>query len=795
MENTRENYNTLNNESAREMSLREKREAYHKERAERLQNREFNYIKQSLKRDLSGRPTVPEGDLTVFGLLGKFVGKTVAVVLVIVLIIMSLLSSLLIGIMVGYISTATEVPSSLFTISEQTSYLYDAKGKQIAALTGGNNINREVVEYQEISNTYIDEAFMAIEDRTFETNIGIDPRRIAGAVISTLTNAGESSYGGSTITQQTVKMLTGDDEVSYQRKVQEWYRAVRLTEQLSKAEIMSLYLNLVPMGNSYVGIQTAAKAYFGKEAKDLNLAECALLAGIPKSPASYNPRTELGRKNAQRRQRVVLSSMLEVGFITADEFEQSINYELKYHDAEPEISSTDILSYFAEFAIEQVTSDLIKAGYSKQVASNMVQNGGLQIFSTLDPEAQNKLDELFLDARNFQSNPAAFINQPEVPQSGMVILDNKENTIVAMQGGYGEKEANLVLNRATDITRQPGSAFKPLASYAPAIELDLITGATIVKDQPVALNLSDPAKLWPQNAYLSYYGNITVREALKISSNVPAVKLLHEVGVDTSKSYLKQMGIDLSNDPASLSIGIGSLGYGVSPLQMANAFQTFTNGGLYAEAKAYSKVLDSNGNVLLENDPKFEQVFSPETSYMMIKLMEEVWRAPRNGVRFRGTLAHLSPFTNANGESIATAGKTGTTDDFQDEWGVMLSPYYTLATWFGFDNRIKRSVLSTYDYLNIHNVSVKILDFMHADKEEADWVQPAGIIELDINPYTGFVANKGASYKFTEYFKANSEITPSRRSPNDKDSPSINYLKTDAISNYYRNFAYNGGYQ
>lgn len=781
----------MDKDNKNNLSLGERRKLYQKEQEEKLQNKEMAYLKNSIRRDMSGRPKVASNDLTTAGLLGKFAGKSVLIGIVIILIIMALIGSTLIGILVGYIATAKEVPSSLFTITQQTSYLYDKNGEQIAALTGDSNINRELIDYSQVSQTYIDEAFIAIEDRTFNTNIGIDPRRIAGAAISTLANLGDSAHGGSTITQQTVKMLTGDNEVSYQRKVQEWYRAVRLTEQLPKAKIMNLYLDLVPMGNNYVGVGSAAKAYFGKEAKDLNLAESALLAGIPKSPASYNPRTELGRKNIQRRQRIVLQAMLSVGFITSDQFEDAINYEIVYSNEDISFTGNEINSYFEEFVIEQVTRDLANSGkYTAAEAYSLVQNGGLHIHTSLDPLVQDKLDELFLQQKNFQRDPSLYVNSPEKPDAGTVVLDSKTNNIVAMQGGAGEKEANKVLNRATDIRRQPGSVIKPLAVYAPAVEMDLVTGATMVKDEPVHMDIHNPNTLWPTNAYDSYYGAMPVRGNLKISSNVPAVKVLNEVGVDTAKTYLAQMGIDLRNDPVGLSLATGSLSYGVSPLQMANGFQTLANGGLYTESKAYTQVLDSNGVVILEFSPEFEQVFSAETSYMMLRMMEDVLKGPSESAPYYGTLWDFGQIHNANGEIIRTAGKTGTTDAFQDEWIAMMTPYYTVSNWYGFDNKLKRSYLPTLDYKNQHYATEELFKYIHRDKPAAEWDKPAGIVEFYVSASNGYQVSGNYGNSFLEYFKAGSPITPNRPSNGD-----INYLNTDKIPGYYNNFAASGGYQ
>jgi penicillin-binding protein 1A len=226
------------------------------------------------------------------------------------------------GMLVGYITTAQPLYIDQIKNTNETTHIVDQNKEDVAILTGTQNINREYVAFAAVEHTYINEAFMAIEDERFEEHIGIDPKRIGSAILSALANGGSATHGGSTITQQTVKMISGADQISAQRKIQEWFNAIELEKQKSKDEIMELYINLVPMGNSYVGIQSAAKAYFDKDAADLNLTECAFLAGVPNRPATYNPLTENGRRNALRRMRIVLSKMYELGMISESEYEQ-----------------------------------------------------------------------------------------------------------------------------------------------------------------------------------------------------------------------------------------------------------------------------------------------------------------------------------------------------------------------------------------------------------------------------------------------------------------------------------------
>ena len=471
---------------------------------ERRQQRQLNRVRRSIRKQVTGKPILPEGSRSYPAVVFRGIAKGLKIALVTLLAVIVLAGGLGLGVLVGYISTAEPVQAEMLVSFDETSYIYDNQNNLMAIQTGRDNINRTVISFSEVRDTYIDEAFIAVEDQRFATNIGIDPRRIASAVISALLNRGEAVHGGSTITQQTVKMLTGDDDVSISRKVQEWYSAVKLTEQLSKWEIMELYLNLVPMANSYVGVQAGAQAYFAKDASELNLAESAFLAGIPKSPVSYNPLREDGRRNALRRQRVILGMMLDQESITEEEYQAALNYELVFRQEPQDFSGTDIQSYFTEYAIQETIRGLQEhRGYSEALARQMVSSGGISIYTTMEPHAQEALDATYQKKELFSADPSNHIDLPEQPEGGTVIINNQTGAIAAMQGGFGDKRGNLVTNRATDIRRSPGSTLKPLAIYAPAIELGIASGATIIRDEESYLNPDNPSMIWPTNSYVT----------------------------------------------------------------------------------------------------------------------------------------------------------------------------------------------------------------------------------------------------------------------------------------------------
>ncbi|HHX36774.1 MAG TPA: transglycosylase domain-containing protein, partial [Clostridiaceae bacterium] len=318
---------------------------------ESLSNKDIESLRRSLKRYVKGKPTRRFAPVSAPALILQGFSQFIKIICLLLAAAIFLTGGIGIGTVFGYVATTKPLPADLLKSGTQTSYVYDIEGNVMAKFTGAENIDRVYIPYNAVQDTYIDDAFIAIEDERFETNIGIDPKRILSAVVSALANHGEATHGGSTITQQTVKLITGDNQRSAQRKVQEWYKAVMLNQQLTKWEIMELYLNLVPMANSYVGIETASRAYFGKSASDLSLAECAYLAGIPKSPSTYNPWTESGRRNGMRRQRIVLSKMYEIGKISLSEYRDALETELIFKKDTTPSAATQINSYFTEYAV------------------------------------------------------------------------------------------------------------------------------------------------------------------------------------------------------------------------------------------------------------------------------------------------------------------------------------------------------------------------------------------------------------------------------------------------------------
>ncbi len=714
-----------------------------------------NLVKKDLHKRLRGKPTRSTSMLSLPRTIILAVQRSIVIVIILLLIAGFTLAGLGGGMLVGYITTAEEVVTDQIKSTNETTKILDQDGNEIAVLTGRDNINRVYISFSEVKDTYIDEAFMAIEDERFFDHIGIDIQRIASAVLSALSNGGTPTHGGSTITQQAVKLISGEGDVSAQRKVQEWYKAILLEKQKSKDEIMELYVNLVPMGNSYVGIQSAATAYFGKDASELSLAECAFLAGVPNGPSIYNPMTENGRRNALRRMRIVLGMMHELGYIEDDEYTDALNTELIFNDDKAVNSGTQVLSYFVEYVIDTVKNDLVtNRGISEPLAASMIYNNGLTIKTTMDPDVQAKMEETFNTRELFVSNEAAIEDLPEDPQGSMVVISNGSDhgQVKGMVGGYGEKTANLVINRATDAARQPGSSIKPLAVYGPGIDTGYITPATIYDDHEISFETNQGT--WsPKNSYSGYKGLMTIRSALTNSVNTVAVQILDRMKTETALQYLNMVGLDRYEDEGNLSMALGAFTNGMSTLEMASAYTIFPNNGLYTAPYCYTEVLDVEGNVLLSYSPEFTEVLKPASAYVMISMMHDVVTS--------GTATSIGGYIQPG---IYTAGKTGTTDNNRDKWFCGYTPYYTASVWYGYDNKFGSTEIYRYDRSNAIKIWKDAMVKIHEGLDGAGFDKPNGVTSITICTESGEKATqycRDAGTTRSEIFVSGSIMNPS----------------------------------
>ncbi len=571
---------------------------------------------------------------------------------------------------------------------DQTTIIY-AKDKndeyvEISKLHGEQN--RVWVGLEEIPE-WMSKAFIAIEDKRFEEHKGVDwfsmTLGIGKSAVQSLVSNDKSVRGASTLTQQLIKNLTGENGRNINRKYNELLAALNLEKYYDKDEILEAYLNTIYLSHNCYGVQTAAETYFGKDVSELNLAECASIAVITQTPAKNDPLWQ--PENNKGRQEWCLGRMLEDGMITQEEYDEAMEYELVFTNSEnyvadddveiETVTDNDVQSYYVDYVISKVISDLKELGYSNYEATKMIYSGGLRIYSAIDMDIQSIVEDVYVHRSGF---PSESVNSSsELSQSAMTIMDYS-GRIVAMVGGAGEKTENRSNNRAVSAIRQPGSSIKPLTIYAPGIEEDYITWSSMIKNYGITWKGS----IWPTN----YGGDpgspdsyVTAQYAVAISYNTVPAQLLMKMGFEMSYEYLTEtFKIKTYNDaedsvaPSALATG-GSSG-GVTTLQMAAAFASFGNGGKYYEPYCYYEVKDNKGEVILQNKAdEYEQIISPETSYVMNQMLQTVFYG--SGGTARGYAV----------EGHRTFGKTGTTTSNKDRWCVAGTPYYVAAVWFGYD--------------------------------------------------------------------------------------------------------------
>lgn len=543
--------------------------------------------------------------------------------------------------------------------------------------------NRIWVDYDKMPENLL-WAYVCLEDKRFYQHRGVDWYRTIACIV-----AYDFSQGGSTLTQQLIKNLTNQKDVTFVRKFTEILKALNFEYYYSKKDIIEAYLNTVPLGEGCYGVKTAAETYFGKEVQDLSLAECAMFAGITQAPYSYNPRVNM--KLAKERQKKCLDCMLEQGKITQKQYNKALKYKIKLSDGRKvsddgeETVTKSVQSFYEDYVVSQVISDLQeKYDYEYSEAWRMVYYGGLKIYSAVDIDVQNTLDAVFKDKIDFPYAYASY-KDGSYPQASMTIMDYK-GRIVALSGGTGEKKENLSYNRATDsrAKRQPGSSIKPLTVYGPAIDMGIISSDSLILNQ--ALNYN--GETWPKNVD-GTYGNgkyVTVKEGITQSINTVAAHIVYEMlGVANSFRYGNEIfHLHLSEDDLDLSpLACGGMTYGVTSLEMAQAYATFGNGGRYYKGYSYYKVLDKNGQVLLDNTKnEYEQAIQESTASTMLSLLENV---VANGT---GTAAQIYGFE--------TFGKTGSTTDYCDRWFCGGTPHYVASVWYGHDYPVSM----TSDYGN-----------------------------------------------------------------------------------------------
>ena len=682
-----------------------------------------------------------------------------------------------IGLFKGILSGTPEIRISEVIATGQATIVYDNQGNEIDTFVGSDS-NRIEVSWDQVPKM-LGLCFVAGEDERFYQHNGIDYKSIVRAGYRYIRFG--DTQGASTITQQLLKntvfvdwMEEGDNKIrKIKRKVQEQYLALEITKKTEKDDILLRYMNAVNCGQNTLGVESASQRYFGKSAIDLNLSECAVIASITQNPSWYNPISH--PENNKKRRENCLKKMLELGYCTQAEFDEAmadtedVYNRIGYHNTEVLQGDDTTASYFTDAVYEQVLEDLMATGYDKAAATHLLTSGGLRIYTTMDPDIQQILNEEVANEENYKAPVRWYLNYaltiyddkkeahnfskenmtkyftdnwlpgtypdwyitddgkvkfalifPEKedaqecidyyrkamfeqlgltesednylesialiaqPQLSVVIEDQATGYVVALVGGRGEKEGRRTFNRATDAMRSPGSTFKVLASFAPAIDTGVATLATVYKDEYFTYN--DGQGRAVENWYHNYdRGICSIRDGVAQSLNVIAVKNITVMGPRVGYDYLMNMGFTTLTDgewiggdyytDVNQTLALGGLTHGVSSLELNAGFATLANKGVHMTPKLYTKVTSYTGETILDNtSPVGNRVFSEETAWLMTDSMKDVvTHGTGTAVRFDG---------------MTIAGKTGTSTKSRDMWFAGYTPYYTATVWAGYDNMI-----------------------------------------------------------------------------------------------------------
>ncbi len=671
--------------------------------------------------------------------------------IIIALVILGILAGLIVGgilagIFLGFFGDDFKMTKEDLTIEFSNSEVYDSEGNLICTLSG--NEKRKIVSLDDMPK-YLPKAYVAIEDERFYEHSGVDIKRTGAATVTYLLNRGNSSFGGSSITQQLVKNITDDKEDSALRKVKEMARAIQIEKEISKDNILELYLNIIFVGgNNINGVALGAEYYFNKNVSDLTIAESAFLAGINHTPNSYNPfvgteaQIQSHKELAVKRTKTVLNKMKQLGYINQDEFNtavEEVNTGLSYQQGA--MVSGVVYSDHTEAAIDEIIEQLMEEKeMSRDMAETKVYGGGYKIYTTQVAKVQNTMeavmtDDKFIMAGREHKEDGTLLN--EQSQAAMVVIEPSTGKVVGCVGRLGKKNSIGDLNRAVQTQRQVGSAMKPLAVVGPAIQEGIISPASVYEDKQTT---EFTGSAWPKNYYNGFKGKQTVRECIEISGNVIPVRILKELGVSTSIQYLNQMGLTGVSESTGLSLALGSKEFSV--LQMAAAYATIANDGEYIEPTFYTKVVDSEGNTILEPQQDRNRVFGKSEDYLLKSIVTQ-------------------PVVGANGTAtyckvpgIDTACKTGTTDSDNDRWLCGFTPYYAAACWYGYD--IGEQIIFTK--ATPSNPSGGIWDAVmtpiHEGLPSKVFERPDDVVSLAVCRDSGLLPSEGCTNLVTDWFIA-----------------------------------------
>ncbi len=615
----------------------------------------------------------------------------------------------------------------------QTGAMYDQNGTLINRIQSSQH--RISIPLSQVPE-HVKNAFLAAEDLRFYDHAGFDIVRILGAIGANL-RSGSYEQGASTITQQLIKLSHLSSQKTIARKAEEIWLAIQLENQCTKDEILEMYLNYIYFGRGAYGIEAAAQTYFGISASQLSPAQGACLAAIIKAPSAYAP--HLNPENNKTRRDYILRTMAENDLLPQEEYQVSKDESITL------IASTENKSpygWYTDAVLDEAQSLL-------SMNADALLSSGYHIYTAFDPQQQTILDQQFTSSSNFPADAS----DGEQVQGAIASVDVTNGAVRAIVGGRNY-QVQRGLNRATQLRRQPGSALKPLAVFAPAIQSHGYMTASVLDDTPRKFgNYS------PRNSGNLYYGPVTIRTALKNSLNVATVALLDAIGVPAARDYLTKVGIPLDERDANLSLALGSLTYGVSPVQLAAAYAPFANGGTFYPPYFVEKITDAQGNILYQHETNGSRVLSPQTAYLMTSLLQTVTAS--------GTGAKLS------GAGTPVAGKTGTVNmkggGNRDIWMAAYNAEIATACWMGFDNpdnaHKMQSWVSGGDYTAA--LTTKFFKEYYQGKSKPDFQAPDGLVWLKIDKKSIEWAGKPMlataltpkSYTYSEVFLSSNQPT------------------------------------
>src|SRR5690625_1323012 len=653
---------------------------------------------------------------------------------------------------------------------EETSKLYFANNKYIGDIR--SDLHREEIELEDVSELVI-QAVLATEDQLFYEHNGIVPKAIVRALYQEVANS-DARTGGSTLTQQLIKNQILTNEVSFERKAKEILLAMRLENFFEKDEILEAYLNIIPYGReasgrNIAGIQTAAKGVFGVEASELNLPQAAFLSGIPQNPYAYTPFLNTGEIKEEEslelglnRMKTVLKRMYQNDFITEEEYDEALEYDIVADFTEKSDSSMEkypAIVFELEKRAKEIIMEIIanEDGYIMDdlleseelfeqyeiLADRALRMNGYNIHSTIDKEMYDTMQEVVQNyeyygpSRTYEENvDGETVQITEEVENGVVLIENKTGKILSFVPGRNYSIDNQV-NFATLTTRSPGSTFKPLAAYAPGMEIGAIQPGSVIADIPTSLGGYEP-----KNYGGAIYGLVSAREAMSNSYNISSVKFYNEIVHEKpAEKYLSKLGFSklTEGDKEYLSLPLGGMDHGVTVEENTNAFATFANGGKFVDSYMIEKITTNDGEVIYEHEPEPVEVLSPQTSYLTLDMMRDAVRS--------GTAAYLPSQLNVGG--VDWAGKTGTSQGYDDAWFIGTNPNITMGSWIGYEHR--GSVYCSGCSLTYHQRNIKLWAQIINSLAEIDpelitpkesFKQPDGLVRRSYCAVSGLLPSK-----------------------------------------------------